>query len=64
MVDGFRRPIRDDIKDEPHGTLSMQRAIQVSCNGYFAQLGAYSVGWQALRQTADLLDISSGMKRN
>ncbi|MGO4879484.1 MAG: FtsW/RodA/SpoVE family cell cycle protein [Bryobacteraceae bacterium] len=60
MVDGFRRPIRDDIKDEPHGTLSMQRAIQVSCNGYFAQLGAYSVGWQALRQTADLLDISSG----
>ena len=60
MVDGWRRPIRDDIKDNPHGTLAMQRAIEVSCNGYFAQLGTYKVGWQALRQTADLLDISSG----
>jgi len=60
MVEGWRRPIRDDIKDRPHGTLAMQRAIQVSCNGYFAQLGTYKVGWQALRQTADLLDISSG----
>jgi cell division protein FtsI/penicillin-binding protein 2/cell division protein FtsW (lipid II flippase) len=60
MVEGWRRPIRDDIKDKPHGTLAMRRAIQVSCNGYFAQLGTYKVGWQALRQTADLLDISSG----
>jgi cell division protein FtsI/penicillin-binding protein 2/cell division protein FtsW (lipid II flippase) len=60
MVEGWRRPIRDDIKDNPHGTLAMQRAIEVSCNGYFAQLGTYKVGWQALRQTADLLDISSG----
>jgi cell division protein FtsI/penicillin-binding protein 2/cell division protein FtsW (lipid II flippase) len=60
MVEGWRRPIRDDIKDNPHGTLAMQRAIEVSCNGYFAQLGTYRVGWQALRQTADLLDISSG----
>jgi cell division protein FtsI/penicillin-binding protein 2/cell division protein FtsW (lipid II flippase) len=60
MVEGWRRPIRDDIKDKPHGTLAMQRAIEVSCNGYFAQLGTYRVGWQALRETADLLDISSG----
>ena len=60
MVEGWRRPIRDDIKDNPHGTLAMQRAIEVSCNGYFAQLGTYRVGWQALRQTTDLLDISSG----
>jgi cell division protein FtsI/penicillin-binding protein 2 len=60
MVDGYRRPIRDDIKDEPHGTLSMQRAIEVSCNGYFAQLGTYKVGAEALKQTADSLDISSG----
>jgi len=60
VVEGYRRPIRDDIKDQPHGTLAMQRAIEVSCNGYFAQLGTYKVGWQALRQTADLLDISSG----
>jgi cell division protein FtsI/penicillin-binding protein 2/cell division protein FtsW (lipid II flippase) len=60
IVEGYRRPIRDDIKDEPHGTLSMQRAIEVSCNGYFAQLGTYKVGAEALKQTADLLDISSG----
>jgi cell division protein FtsI/penicillin-binding protein 2/cell division protein FtsW (lipid II flippase) len=60
MVEGWRRPIRDDIKDDPHGTLAMQRAIEVSCNGYFAQLGTYKVGSEALRQTADLLDISSG----
>jgi cell division protein FtsI/penicillin-binding protein 2 len=60
VVDGWRRPIRDDIKDRPHGTLSMQRAIEVSCNGYFAQLGTYKVGAEALKQTADLLDISTG----
>ncbi len=60
VVEGYRRPIRDDIKDEPHGTLAMQRAIEVSCNGYFAQLGTYRVGAQALRDTAGMLDISSG----
>jgi cell division protein FtsI/penicillin-binding protein 2/cell division protein FtsW (lipid II flippase) len=60
MVEGWRRPIRDDIKDNPHGTLAMQRAIEVSCNAYFAQLGTYRVGSEALQQTADLLDISSG----
>jgi cell division protein FtsI/penicillin-binding protein 2 len=60
MVEGWRRPIRDDIKDNPHGTLAMERAIEVSCNAYFAQLGTYRVGSEALKQTADLLDISSG----
>ena len=60
MVAGFRRPIRDDIKDRPHGTLTMEHAIEVSCNAYFAQLGTYLVGSQALKETADLLDISTG----
>jgi len=60
VVAGFRRPIRDDIKDRAHGTLTMERAIEVSCNAYFAQLGTYLVGAEALQQTADLLDISSG----
>ena len=60
MVEGWRRPIRDDIKDNPHGTLQMERAIEVSCNAYFAQLGAYLVGSKALKETADLLDIPSG----
>lgn len=59
-VTGWRRPIRDDIKDRPHGTLTMERAIQVSCNAYFAQLGSYLVGARELKETADLLDISSG----
>ena len=59
-ITGWRRPIRDDIKDNPHGTLQMQRAIQVSCNAYFAQLGTYAVGSQALKETTDLLDIPAG----
>ncbi|HLY19933.1 MAG TPA: FtsW/RodA/SpoVE family cell cycle protein [Bryobacteraceae bacterium] len=60
MVTGWRRPIRDDIKDRAHGTLTMERAIEVSCNAYFAQLGTYEVGAQALKETSDLLDIPSG----
>ncbi len=60
IVTGWRRPIRDDIKDRAHGTLTMERAIAESCNAYFAQLGTYAVGWQALKETADLLDIPSG----
>jgi cell division protein FtsI/penicillin-binding protein 2/cell division protein FtsW (lipid II flippase) len=60
LVEGWRRPIRDDIKDNPHGTLQMERAIQVSCNAYFAQLGTYVVGAKALKETAELLDIPSG----
>jgi peptidoglycan glycosyltransferase len=60
LVTGWRRPIRDDIKDNPHGTLQMQRAIQVSCNAYFAQLGSYLVGSQALAETTALLDIPAG----
>lgn len=60
VVTGWRRPIRDDIKDRAHGTLQMERAIEVSCNAYFAQLGTYLVGSQALRETAELLDISAG----
>jgi cell division protein FtsI/penicillin-binding protein 2/cell division protein FtsW (lipid II flippase) len=60
MVTGFRRPIRDDVKDRAHGTLTMEQAIAVSCNAYFAQLGTYVVGAQALRETAGLLDIPSG----
>ena len=38
----------------------MARAITVSCNAYFAQLGVYNVGAQALHDTADLLGIPAG----
>ncbi len=60
IIPGWRRPIRDDIGDHAHGTLNMAGAITVSCNAYFAQLGVYTVGAKALRETADLLGIPVG----
>ena len=56
---GSNRPIRDDIEDKsPHGTIDMERAVIVSCNAYFAQLGTYNVGAQHLFDTGTLLGIS------
>ena len=50
--------VRDDITDpEPHGKLRMERAIAVSCNAYFAQLGAARVGAAPLFETAGMLDL-------
>ncbi len=60
MIPGWNRPVRDDVGDSAHGTLTMGRAIQVSCNAYFAQLGVYKVGAQALHDTAALMGISTG----
>ena len=57
-----KRPIRDDVMDrEPHGTLDMERAVVVSCNAYFAQLGTYDVGATALFDTAALLGIATAV---
>jgi len=59
FINGSKRPIRDDIQDQaPHGTVNMERGIVVSCNAYFAQLGAYDVGAEPLLETAGLLGIS------
>jgi cell division protein FtsW (lipid II flippase) len=59
-INGSKRPIRDDVEDKnPHGTLDMERGIVVSCNAYFAQLGTYDVGAQALLDTANLLGIAA-----
>jgi cell division protein FtsI/penicillin-binding protein 2/cell division protein FtsW (lipid II flippase) len=60
IVPGWRRPVRDDIGDHAHGTLNMAGAITVSCNAYFAQLGVFAVGQQALHDTAALLGIPTG----
>jgi cell division protein FtsW (lipid II flippase)/cell division protein FtsI/penicillin-binding protein 2 len=60
IIPGWRKPIRDDVGDSAHGTLTMARAIAVSCNAYFAQLGVFSVGAKALSETATLLDIPAG----
>jgi cell division protein FtsI/penicillin-binding protein 2 len=59
-IPGWRRMIRDDIGDHPHGTLTMGKAITVSCNAYFAQLGVNDVGAQRLSDTAQLMDIPAG----
>jgi len=60
MIAGWNRPIKDDIGDRAHGTLDMERAITVSCNAYFAQLGVHDVGSKALAETAAELGISTG----
>jgi cell division protein FtsW (lipid II flippase) len=55
----WHREIRDDVRDkEPHGDVDMERGIAVSCNAYFAQLGAESVGAAALYDAASRLGIS------
>jgi cell division protein FtsW (lipid II flippase) len=58
-VGNSKRPVRDDVEDiGAHGTLDMNRAIVVSCNAYFAQLGTYKVGPEQLLDTAKMLGIS------
>jgi cell division protein FtsI/penicillin-binding protein 2/cell division protein FtsW (lipid II flippase) len=57
---GSSRPIRDDIQDQtPHGTLDLERGLVVSCNAYFAQLGTYDVGADALWTTGSALGITT-----
>jgi cell division protein FtsW (lipid II flippase) len=59
FIQGWKRPIHDDVKDAaPHGAIAMRAAIVVSCNAYFAQLGTYKVGPEALLDTATQLGIS------
>ena len=60
VLKGAKRPIRDDVQDsEPHGTVDMEKGIVVSCNAFFAQLGAYDVGAEPLWTTANLMGILS-----
>jgi cell division protein FtsW (lipid II flippase) len=64
-VKGWGRPIRDDVKDTaPHGTIAMRTGLIASCNAYFAQLGTYRVGPDALLETANLLGISVASPAN
>jgi cell division protein FtsW (lipid II flippase)/cell division protein FtsI/penicillin-binding protein 2 len=51
-VRGASRPVRDDPLDHsPHGTLDLHRALEVSCNAYFANL-ANLIGPQVLSEVA------------
>jgi len=59
-IPGWNRDIKDDIGDHAHGTLDMSRAITVSCNAYFAQLGVHDVGSKPLADMATHLGISPG----
>jgi len=59
-IAGWNRDIKDDVGDRAHGTIDMERAIAVSCNAYFAQLGVHDVGARALAETAERLGISTG----
>ncbi len=60
FIKGSKRPIRDDVEDKnPHGTLDLEHGLVVSCNAYFAQLGTYDVGADALHDTAALLGIAA-----
>ncbi len=59
-IPGWNRAIKDDIGDHAHGTIDMERAIAVSCNAYFAQLGVHDVGSKSLAETADRLGLSTG----
>jgi cell division protein FtsW (lipid II flippase) len=59
FIRGSRRPIHDDIRDtEPHGNIALRTGLVVSCNAFFAQLGTYVVGAEALLDTASHLGIS------
>ena len=58
-IDGWSRPVRDDVLDtHPHGRLRMHDGLVHSCNAYFAQL-AVQVGARGLMDTANKLGIST-----
>jgi cell division protein FtsI/penicillin-binding protein 2/cell division protein FtsW (lipid II flippase) len=59
-IAGWNRPIYDDLGDTAHGMPDMARAIAVSCNAYFAQLGVDAVGAPALAAMAESLGIPVG----
>ncbi|TMQ71821.1 MAG: hypothetical protein E6K80_04435 [Candidatus Eisenbacteria bacterium] len=53
------RVVHDDTSDRPHGTIAMGEATAVSCNAYFAQLGA-RIGWPTLAAMAQRFGVSAG----
>jgi len=53
------RVVHDDTADRAHGTLAMEDATALSCNAYYAQLGA-RIGWPALSAMARRFGIATG----
>jgi cell division protein FtsW (lipid II flippase)/cell division protein FtsI/penicillin-binding protein 2 len=61
---GWRRPVRDDPTDRvPHGSVTLEEGMRVSCNAYFAQLGI-AVGPRLLRDTAAQFGIVTSSPDN
>jgi cell division protein FtsW (lipid II flippase) len=56
-IAGWNRPVRDDVRDNPHGTIDVHDGFVHSCNAFFAQL-AVKIGSQPLIDTASRLGIS------
>jgi cell division protein FtsW (lipid II flippase) len=56
-ISGWNRPVRDDVMDNPHGTLDMHGGFVHSCNAFFAQL-AVKLGSRPLLDTANRLGIA------
>jgi cell division protein FtsW (lipid II flippase)/cell division protein FtsI/penicillin-binding protein 2 len=63
-INGWSRPIRDNEGDVAHGSVRMEAGMAVSCNAYFAQLGAYEVGAADLLQSAGLMGIEVAQPNN
>jgi cell division protein FtsW (lipid II flippase)/cell division protein FtsI/penicillin-binding protein 2 len=53
------RLVHDDSSDRAHGVLTMEEATAVSCNAYYAQLGA-RIGWPALSAMAQRFGVDPG----
>lgn len=53
------RLVHDRTADRPHGAVAMEEATAMSCNAYYAQLGA-RLGWPALATMAEGFGIAAG----
>ncbi len=61
IIEGWRRPVRDDPADKtPHGEVTLDEGLVVSCNAYFAQLGL-ALGARTLRETAALFEVQTAV---
>ena len=47
----YRRQVTDDVQEGAHGAIGMGKAVEESCNVYFATLGTW-IGPEALLETA------------
>jgi cell division protein FtsW (lipid II flippase) len=56
-ISGWNRPVRDDVMDNPHGTIDVHGGFVHSCNAFFAQL-AVKLGSRAMLDTANRLGIA------